>query len=256
MPYLPFGKLPGVIKEATGVKSENIYGDNLAVTKEISSSSFNLTPIRVVAATVAPTEYPVGYTVMFPSSDTSWPAGTSLVETYVYGASGNGHRIKQTCVAKAGSLVYHRYSTDGTTWDNWQLVTPYPASTTTATQYEIVTASTWETVRTLTMTALPTQRFDGGVNARAVATARNPAGTSAITQLRLQTSLDGGSTWATSMIQVATHTGTWQFVSLSVEMGLEGAITGSIQVRLQANSDKADTFIDNIYVGATVIGIH
>ncbi len=223
-----------------------------------SDGTFNLAYIAERAATAVPSTYPSGFSVMSVTSDASWPLGTTdgLVETWITGAGAAGYRIRQTYTGQGGYLVFHRYGATNDTWASWQLVTPYLASTTTATQYEIVTASTWETVRTLTMTALPTQRFDGGVNARAVATARNPAGTSAITQLRIQTSLDGGSTWATSMTQVATHTGTWQFVSYSVEMGLEGAVTGSIQVRLQANSDRADTFIDNIFVGAQIVGVH
>ncbi len=210
------------------------------------------------AATAVPSTYPSGYSVMSIASDTSWPLGTTdgLVETWITGAGAAGYRIKQTYTGQGGYLVFHRYAASSDTWESWQLVTPYTADTSTATQYEIVTASTWETVRTLTVTTLPTVRFDASVNARVVATARNPSSTGSLTQLRLQTSLDGGSNWTASLDYPVSHTDVGQYVSWSAEMNLGGAVTGSIQVRLRANSSRADTFVDNIFIGAQIVGVH
>lgn len=255
MPYENFGELRGEINPARTVESENVAGPNLAISRQLSASSLLLTPIQAVAATVAPTEYPLGYTVMFPSSDTSWPEQTGLVETYIYGAGGTTHRIRQTCTNKTGTKIFHRFSPDGLVWDSWQLVTAFSASTSTTTQYEIDTVNVWETVRTLTFSTLPTVRFDALVVGGGSAWARNSSETGSVSRVRIQISRDGGTVWGSGVAHIGSHPASGDFVPMSPGQTTQGSVTGTIQVRMQARSTKAATHIDDIRVEGTIYGI-
>ncbi len=210
------------------------------------------------AATVVPSAYPSGWSVMSITTDTSWPLGATdgFVETWVTGAGATGYRIRQTYTGQSGFLMFHRFAATNDTWASWQLTTTYAAATSTTTQYDIVTGSTWETAITLTTTALPSARFNARVIGRAKCLSRNPTVADTQTRLRVRVSLDGGSSYTTGVHMFGTHDAAGSFLPLSAAVHGNGAVSGDIIVQMQAYSPHADTAVDNMFLEVSVVGDH
>ena len=208
------------------------------------------------AATVNPSSYPSGYSVMSIASDTSWPGGTTdgLVETWITGAGGAGFRFRQTYTEQQGFIVFHRFGATNDTWASWQLVNPVTKFSATTTPYEVSVVDTVETAHTLTVSVLPTVRFDAMVSARAMGFTGNTTSVR-LDQFILGISRDGGSTWDSSA-PITFNVAVSETGSASVFHFSAGAITGTIQARLQIESSHADTFLDNMHVEATIAGNH
>ncbi len=209
-------------------------------------------------ATAVPSGYPSGFSVMSITSDTSWPLGVTdgLVETWITGAGAAGYRIKQTYTGQGGYLVFHRFAASSDTWESWQLATPYANFASTTTQYDIVTATTWETAMTLTVAALPSTRFDARVIGSIGCWSRNTTVGGVQTRIRVSISLDGGTSYNTGREKITTGTDVNNFTAISARHQANGSITGDIKVRLEGYSSHADTYLDDLYADVQIVGNH
>ena len=114
----------------------------------------------------------------------------------------------------------------------------------------------FRSARTLTVTALPSTRFNARIVGRVECWSRNPTVADTQTRIRARISLDGGTVWSTSVQKLATHDAAGSFVALSAAHHAAGAVTGNIIVEMQAYSTHADTAVDDLFVDVQIVGDH
>jgi len=205
----------------------------------------------VATANVA--SWPAGYSIMSVSGDATYPYSSGTIESWISGAGGAGWRIKQIHTGKTGSRVYTRYSTDGLVWDDWRLMTAVGRNGQNTTALTLAAINTTETAYTLTISGLPTTRFQAFVKA-STSTYAYWAASGSVVKMRMGISLDGGATWSNSL-WIRDSMSSEDYGSLMRSHGVAGAVTGTIQVRCQVQSTQLATF-DEFEITAEVLSTY
>lgn len=238
--------LAGAVRSNTSLDlHEDLIVDGLTVRDGVSA--FYPAP----AADAGLDSYPPNVSTSFLSSASGWPIVTGIVETFVRGAGTAGWRAHQIIWSKTTARAYERYSTDGVDWDNWRLMQPIKVRDATSTQYDVVSAATVETARTVTVWNAPPDDFEAEIHVTWQMWATNPT---AVCDVRafVEISRDAGSSWTSGLKQLDHVSAASEFGSLTVHALASGAVTDDIQARLRVQSSHADTKFDDMDMIATI----
>ena len=193
------------------------------------------------AETTAPSEYPMGLSILILDSATGWPWDNGYVETLRTG-SAKRQWVYPRVTDAMYEIPYTRSASTTDTWEEWRLAKSYEVRlVANGSTYNPTQANTWETTDTGTLSDLHDD-FTATVLGEGQVWCQNPA-TAETFRARIGVSTDGGSTWSDQT--VAARGGQVGNLETTLHPRWEvtnQAVTGTIQVRLQVQA--TDTGVD------------
>ena len=220
-----------------------ILPGSLAVTGGVDMGWYAVNP----SSADGPEDWPTGFTLSNLSAASNWPVSYGTVETY---ADVVDNRAWQVCRPATGGHQFVRYYATDSTWSSWNMVESRVKESSRGSQYAIATASTYETMLTVTVSDLPSASFDARISVVASAWSQNTTA-QRIDRLRVGISRNGSTYTYSADEGLGEHSAGFQ-IPLTAMFLVEGSVTGNILVRVQGFSNHADTVYEDVHALVTI----